>query len=80
MNSALLFVDEPFGIFPVRRMKLSLLSGVFVVMVAGCVTAPRPSDTRVSASYVGDRGQFAFDEIVVSLPLAGANSPRQNLH
>jgi hypothetical protein len=42
---------------------------------------PPPADTtRASAYAVGDRGRIMFDEIVVSLPLRGANAPYQNLH
>jgi hypothetical protein len=33
-----------------------------------------------SAYQVGDRGRVGFDEIVVSLPYRGANTPYQNLH
>jgi hypothetical protein len=40
-----------------------------------------PAETaNVSAYSVGDRARVTFDEIVVSLPLQGANAPYQNLH
>jgi len=56
---------------------------VYCLMVAtlasGCVTSP-PTEGTTSANYVGDRARVTFDEVVVSLPLRGANAPYQNLH
>lgn len=56
------------------------LCSLTIVVLSGCVTVPSSTDTTTSASYVGDRGRVAFDEIVVSLPFSGANGPYQNLH
>jgi hypothetical protein len=50
-----------------------------VALAAGCVTTP-PADGTASAYSVGDRAHVMFDEVVVSLPLRGANVPYQNLH
>src|SRR5262245_47440193 len=49
-------------------------------LASGCATTPPAEGTAVSAYSVGDRARVMFDEVVVSLPLRGANSPYQNLH
>ena len=46
----------------------------------GCVTAPPPEGTAVSAYSVGDSGRVVFDEVVVSLAFVGAHASYQNLH
>jgi hypothetical protein len=51
-----------------------------VAFLSGCVTSPPADGTAVSAYSVGDRARVAFDEIVVSLPFRGVNTPYQNLH
>ena len=48
-------------------------------LTSGCVTTP-PAEGTASAYAVGDRARIMFDEVVVSLPLRGANPPYQNLH
>ena len=48
-------------------------------LASGCVTSP-PAESTTSAYSVGDRARVMFDEVVVSLPLRGANAPYQNLH
>jgi hypothetical protein len=50
-----------------------------LTLTAGCITTP-PAEGTKSAYSVGDRARVMFDEVVVSLPLRGANTPYQNLH
>jgi hypothetical protein len=50
-----------------------------IALASGCVTTP-PTEGTTSAYSVGDRARVIFDEVVVSLPLRGANVPYQNLH
>jgi hypothetical protein len=49
-------------------------------MLTGCAAPTTDGGAGVRAYAVGDRGNFVFDPIVVSLPLRGANAPYQNLH
>ena len=51
-----------------------------VALASGCVTSAPPEGATSSAYSVGDRARVMFDEVVVSLPLRGANAPYQNLH
>jgi len=50
-----------------------------IVLAPGCATTPR-TDGTASAYSVGDRGYVRLEEVVVSLPLRGANVPYHNLH
>ena len=63
-----------------NRTHLCCLGLAFVALAAGCVTSPPAEGTAASAYAVGDRARVMFDEVVVSLPLRGANAPYQNLH
>lgn len=44
-----------------------------MVLWAGCVSTPPPTQGTVSAYSVGDRGRVIFDEVVVSLSLRTAD-------
>ena len=50
-----------------------------IAPASGCVSTP-PTEGTTSAYSVGDRARVMFEEVVVSLPLRGANVPYQNLH
>jgi len=57
-----------------------IFASLLAVAMSGCTTAPAPQGAAVSADSVGDRAWVVFNEVVVSLPFRGSNSPYQNLH
>jgi hypothetical protein len=51
-----------------------------LVILGGCINAPRTETATHSASYVGDRMHVTFDEVVVTVRMAGRGDVPVNLH
>ena len=62
-----------------RRVAL-LCCGLCTVWGCAPRHPPAPNAPTSYPWYVGDRGRVEYDEMVVSLPLRGADTPYQNLH
>ena len=63
-------------------MRVYLCAGcVCMTLLSGCTTSPPDDDPPLVSVYsLGDRGRTDFAEVVVSLPLRGADAPYHNLH
>jgi hypothetical protein len=58
-----------------------VICAVAVVGLIGCGSTPPAGEGELASAYaIGDRARVGFDEIVVSLPFRGVNTPYQNLH
>jgi hypothetical protein len=57
-----------------------ICAGALVGLI-GCGSTPPAGEGELASAYaIGDRARVGFDEIVVSLPFRGINTPYQNLH
>jgi len=61
-------------------MKLSILTVLAPVLLAGCVTVPSDSNQISSASYVGDRGGVPLQEVVAAVSSKGDPKAFMNVH
>src|SRR5262245_2093760 len=62
------------------RTSLGIMFFSCAALCGGCMTAPAANGPTSYTSALGDRAAATLDEVVVSLPFRGSNTPYQNLH